>query len=1173
MRMNTQYSPSITSRPTTSPGPVVGMVLYLAMFLTLPGGLKISRAAGVAPDAAAIPATSVGPIVSSVFPAAGAPDVCPDTPLRLTFATPPMLGTNGKIQICNAADNAVVETIDVSSPTSTKTIGGLPNYRYYPVIISGRQATIYPRNGALVYGQTYSVTIQPGVFRRGPEADADRSPPTTWRFTIKAAAPAVGTTRLVVAADGTGDFCTVQGALDFIPEGNTTPTTIFLRKGTYTELVFFTDKHAITLVGEDRQLSVIAYANNDRFNPSSGNPFASSNPNPSAAPRTGGNIYHRGVFLAHHVNDLTLANLTIRNTTPQGGSQAEAIILNGTTTARAILKDVDLYSYQDTLQINGQAYLDHCYIEGDVDFMWGTGPCFFENCLARSLRSDAYYTQIRNPGTNHGYVYLHCTFDGLPGIMGNYLSRIGTGRFPHSEVVLLDCVLDNAVDPVGWQFSGGREGDEHDPAEVHFWEFNSRRPDSQPVDPRLRLAGSRQLQSREDAALIANYRNPAFVLGSAWNPRLAPIFTNPPSLPPPATPAAGAPVIAVQPAGQMALLGTSPYFTVVATGVGPLHYQWAKNGTALPGANSPVLRLEGMKWEDAGIYAVTVINSAGSVMSAAARLTAVAPAATPAPQLPAIPAVVFDVTARGAVGDGATDSTTAIQQTIDAALAAGGGIVVVPAAPKPYLSGPLVLGSKINLQVDAGATLQALPYSPEATPPAGFYPFDGPSYVHWITATNARDVALTGGGTIDGRGEAWWAAFRANKAMPHRPYMVRFSNCERVLVSGLTFTNSPMFHVAMTAVHHLTLFGLTITSEEGPNTDGLDPSGEHQLIQNCIVSCGDDNIAVKAGDAFCADLTVADCAFGIGHGLSVGGQSNRDLDGMTVKNCLFDGTTSGLRLKADPTQGGAVKNVTYSNLVMRNVKYPIVFYSYYNKVGNPGSISGGNATTPERMKAWNATPPNPLGTKTLPSWKNIAITNVTATGVTGFNIIWGLPLEGCFMDNVRLNHVRLLDGPGLKAIDATDVQFAGDTTVGNLVTYNALVLTRQPQSQTMAPGRNVTFDVGVAGASGTRGTAPICQWSLNDVPLADGKRDDGMVVSGAAGFTLKLDNVQPAAAGKYTATVTAALDAYDVAAKSLAPDKVSTSATSTPATLTISAPREDPRSRDPAESTGLSAGR
>ena len=203
------------------------------------------------------------------------------------------------------------------------------------------------------------------------------------------------------------------------------------------------------------------------LNKISGNPFGSDKPDPSSYdPAKGEPVYHRGVFIAHRCNDLTLANLTIRNTTPHGGSQAETIILNGTTSARAILANVDLYSFQDTLQINGQAYLKDCYIEGDVDFMWGTGPCFFENCQCRAVTSRAYYTQIRNQPTNHGFVYLHCTFDGKEGITGAMLSRIGSAKYPASEMVLMDCVLGSAIAPAAWSIQGAV-------ADVHFWEYNS----------------------------------------------------------------------------------------------------------------------------------------------------------------------------------------------------------------------------------------------------------------------------------------------------------------------------------------------------------------------------------------------------------------------------------------------------------------------------------------------------------------------------------------------------------------------------------------------------------------------------------------------------------------------------------------------------------------------------
>ena len=562
-----------------------------------------------------------------------------------------------------------------------------------------------------------------------------------------------------------------------------------------------------------------------------------------------------------------------------------------------------------------------------------------------------------------------------------------------------------------------------------------------------------------------------------------------------------------------------------------------------------------MTFADAAVYTVTVTNTAGAVTSDAARLTAVAPQSYPAtpPKLPVIPSASFDVTAYGAIGDGATDNTAAIQKTIDTAVAAGGGIVVLPAAPKPYLSGPIHLGGKIEFHLDFGATLQALPYSAEPKP--GAYPLEGNRYADFISATSVDDIALTGGGAIMGDGDAWWAAFRTDRGMPHRPFLVRTTNAHRVLISGLTLLRSPMFHLALGATDDLTVFGITIRSPGGaPNTDGIDPSGSHHLVQNCDIFVGDDDVVMKPGGTFCSDIMVADCLFGAGHGMSVGGQSNSGLDGMTVKNCFFNATETGLRLKADPTEGGDVKNVVYTNLDMRGVAYPIVFYSYYNRVGNPGSTSGNNEMTPAKAKAWNATPPNSLATRSMPSWKNIMINQLTSTGTKAWGIMFGLPLEGYFIDNVKLSNVRITGGPGLKLYNATNVQFTGDTDITPLVTYNALAITSQPRNQTVATGATATFAVTTAGTSGEKETAPTFQWTYNGTPLADGKRDDGATISGATTATLKIENAQSANAGKYTVTVSNTLDSYDVAAKALVPGKTAVSATSNPAMLTIGAP-------------------
>lgn len=456
------------------------------------------------------------------FPLPGTIDVGPDAPLRLTFEGPVVLGSEGKIRICEADGGSVVDEIDVAAPTAKKLIGGVGPFVYVPVLVEGNEVHIQFRNGILGYGKSYYVTVDKGVFKNGLGVYAAVGRDAGWKFSTRKAPPPADAKRLVVASDGSGDFCTVQGALDWVPVGNTVPRTILIRKGVYREIVFFADKHNLAIQGEDRKETIIAYANNAKLN-ASGNPYGGPKPDPSAVQKNDERVYKRGLFLAHRTEGLTIANLTFRNTTPQGGSQAEAIILNGTTSARAILKDLDLFSYQDTLQINGQAYVTGCHIEGDIDFLWGTGPCFFEDCNFVTLRSDAFFTQIRNPATNRGYVFLHCRFVGAPGVTGNYLSRIEPQRFPASEVVLLECVLGSAVRPDGWQLQTKKGEAAPSTKDLRFWEFHSRREDGQLVDSSKRNAVSRRLVLPQDKELIELYKNPAWVLGG-WDPKAEAIF-------------------------------------------------------------------------------------------------------------------------------------------------------------------------------------------------------------------------------------------------------------------------------------------------------------------------------------------------------------------------------------------------------------------------------------------------------------------------------------------------------------------------------------------------------------------------------------------------------------------------------------------------------------------------
>lgn len=463
------------------------------LLLALVGSLLAAPLAAIAADAA-------GPHVAAQTPAVGAKEVCPDTHLTLTFAASFALGYTGQIRIYDAANDQLVDTIDEATPPAAQnyTIGGAPNFHLYPILPSGKDAIIYPHEHKLDYGKTYYVQVDPGVVRDDSGAYAgiaDKS----WTFTTKAAPPAAEAARVVVAADGSGDFATVQGAIDFAPAKPAGRMTIFIRKGTYPEIINFASKNNLTFLGEDAEKSVIGYPNNANFNGS-----------------------HRGLFNASRATGLWLVNFTLKNTTPKGGSQAESIILSG---GQNILSHMRLSSLQDTLQINDSAYIGDTYIEGDVDFMWGRGPCYFENCELKAL-NDGYYTQIRNTQAGRGYVYNHCVFSTAANVKGIYLGRIAPATYPYSEVVLLDCQLGPGVRPVGWLLNtAARGGADADPnatpaPNLHYWEYNSTNiTDGKPIDASKRAPFSKQLTMEHDADTIKNYRDPEFVLG--WKPDLS----------------------------------------------------------------------------------------------------------------------------------------------------------------------------------------------------------------------------------------------------------------------------------------------------------------------------------------------------------------------------------------------------------------------------------------------------------------------------------------------------------------------------------------------------------------------------------------------------------------------------------------------------------------------------
>ena len=184
------------------------------------------------------------------------------------------------------------------------------------------------------------------------------------------------------------------------------------------------------------------------------------------------------------------------------------------------------------------------------------------------------------------------------------------------------------------------------------------------------------------------------------------------------------------------------------------------------------------------------------------------------PSLPVIPTNVFRVTEYGAVGDGQKINTAAIQKTIDVASKAGGGIVLIPEGR--FLTGPFLLTSRINLHLDKGAMILI-------SDDMAKYPVVKSRYQDCISVTDGQDIEISGEGTIDGQGKAWWAAFEADHNMTHRPYMIKLYNCKRVRVQGVTLSNSPMFHLVPQNC-------TDVTSRESPSSRQAMPTTQTGLI-------------------------------------------------------------------------------------------------------------------------------------------------------------------------------------------------------------------------------------------------------------------------------------------------------------------------------------------------------
>lgn len=401
---------------------------------------------------------------------------------------------------------------------------------------------------------------------------------------------------------------------------------------------------------------------------------------------------------------------------------------------------------------------------------------------------------------------------------------------------------------------------------------------------------------------------------------------------------------------------------------------------------------------------------------------------------PVFPKRNFDIAKYGAVADGKTDCTAAIRKAIAACNKAGGGRVVVP--PGEFLTAAIHLKSNVNLHVSAGATLKFSQDTKQYLPLV-FTRWEGVelmNYSPFIYAFEQRNIAITGGGTLDGQSdcEHWWPwKGRTNcgwkrgdpkqdearnrliemgeKNVPVserlfgegsylRPNFIQPYRCQNVLIEGVTIKNSPMWEINPVLCRNVTVQGVKINSH-GPNNDGCDPeSCTDVLIKDCYFDTGDDCIAIKSGrngdgrrvNVPTENVIIQNCEMKDGHGgVTIGSEISGSVRNIFAENCRMDSPhlERALRLKTNAVRGGTLENIHMRNVQIGQVSDSIVSVDFTYEEGEAGNF--------------------------MPTVRNISVRDVTsqksnyAIYLRGFEkaAIAEIRLENCTFDNVARSSV------------------------------------------------------------------------------------------------------------------------------------------------------------------------
>jgi polygalacturonase len=404
---------------------------------------------------------------------------------------------------------------------------------------------------------------------------------------------------------------------------------------------------------------------------------------------------------------------------------------------------------------------------------------------------------------------------------------------------------------------------------------------------------------------------------------------------------------------------------------------------------------------------------------------------------------IFSANAFGAKGDGATNSTKAIQRAIDEASKEGGAVTFDQGT---YLTGALFIKSNVHFKVDAGVTLTASQdeseYPRKPTRVAGIE-------MSWLSALinveNAKSVRISGKGTIDGNGQKWWDKYWALRKEyepkglrwasdydAERVRLMVISNSSDVTIENVSLKRSGFWTVQVLYSEYVTVDGIKISENGGPSTDGVDvDSSRYVLIQNCDIDNNDDDICLKAGrdsDGLRVNrptefIFIRDNTIRRGAGIiSIGSETSGGIRNVVALNNKGIGTSNAVRLKSAKTRGGFIRDVLVRGLKLENVTNTFSFTLNWNPSYSYASIPKEITTYPDFWKVMT-TPVLPVE-KGYCDISNIRIENVEATNSRKIFAADGLPDK--FIQNVVFSNITVTGN------DAGTIEYSKDWKMNNV---------------------------------------------------------------------------------------------------------------------------------------------